>query len=175
MAEAVDPALRELSPVLREMVRCDWLLGVDPGFVGLHAYDKCGSGDGRTYADTPHCAWAAPFHLRKGEPTTVILPKIGDLADRLGGISRAQCVLEHEHWHVIDFEVYLRTGKWIAEWVDLPVVSDYAARNMHERFACAGQCSLYPPRTDWGQVLGRDTRRFFEAFSERGCAVFEAV
>jgi len=169
LAEAVRPALAELSPSLQELAHCDYVLGADPIFIGLHAYEDCG--DGRTRRQTAHACWPHPFHLRKGEPPTVVLPSSReDIA--AGSVSRAQITLEHEHFHIIDWAVFSRTGKWVADWVDLPVVSDYAARDKQERFACAGQRYIFPERTDWGQVLSRDTRRFFDAFSEQGLAVF---
>lgn len=171
LASEVQPALQELSPTLRELAACDYVLGVDPVFIGLHRFSECD--DGRRFAETAHCCW--PEHaIRPRERSTVVLPSRAEAWGAAGAVGRAQIVLEHEHFHVIDQAVWERTGRWIADHVELPTVCDYAARNKWERFACAGQRYLYPERTEWGQVLDRSTRRWFDAFSDRGLAVFEA-
>jgi hypothetical protein len=171
LASEVTPALQELSPALRGLAACDYVLGADPVFIGLHRFAE--GRDGRPYAETPHCCW--PEHaIRPRERSTVVLPRRFEAWGAAGSVGLAQLVLEHEHFHVIDQAVWERTGHWIADQVELPTVSDYAARNKWERFACAGQRYLYPERTEWGQVLDRATRRWFDAFSERGLAVFEA-
>jgi hypothetical protein len=171
LASEVQPALQELSPALRKLAACDYVLGVDPVFIGLHRFADCE--DGRSYAETAHCCW--PEHAAHSrERTTGVLPSVAAEWGAAGSVGRAQLTLEHEHFHVIDHAVFGATGRWAADHVELPTVSEYAARDKWERFACAGQRYLYPERTEWGQVLDRATRRWFDGFASRGLAIFEA-
>lgn len=105
---AITAAEALLPPQVLDLIRADYLCGVDPVFVGLHRYDHASYG--RTYRNTAHVAY--PFHqslsARADRVTTVVLPVVPAVAE-----------VVHELGHVLDerlgFDHTAAPVSWYAE------------------------------------------------------------
>jgi hypothetical protein len=155
IAEAVGrvlarPDVRGLAD--RDLLACDFLIGVDPVFVGLPYVGDPTSPDGRSYRDTAHCAY--PIPNRGLDEVTVVLPDEDD---------RHPAVAHHELGHVLHWRLRERLGYWVV----LPPVCEWAKTNVREAFACAFHSWGFRPRTaeesgfSW---IGyeRSSREFFD-------------
>lgn len=141
--EAIAHALDIMPGRIRERVACDFLVGVDPIFVGLHSYGEIE--DGRSYRDTAHVAY--PCHqdlVRSARRTTVVVPA----ADKYGLWLRT---LVHELGHVLHEHIGFTH-------VALPL-NEYSKNNNREAFAESFTAWLLRPeeyQAQWVQLRQRD-------------------
>lgn len=123
-AEAVGSALDMIPDRLHPLVACEFIIGADPGFSGVHSYD-CGSW-GIPYRELAHCVYSFhQTHRPVGDRTTkVVLPSNPAYG---WGTRSGPLVVVHELGHVL----HERVGfDWTAE-----PVSGYARTNSLEAFA----------------------------------------
>lgn len=134
------------KPILKRVAYADFLIGVDPVFVGLHYFRD--TSDGRSYAQTAHVAY--PFHQpspKRCRTTTVVLPHWEE-----------PCVIVHELGHVLDEHLGF-------EYAPKPV-TPYADTCRVEAFAEAFSVWLIP---DYAEKTGQKVR----ALDPETIALFE--
>lgn len=122
----------------------DFVTDYDPGFIGLHFYEK--GNDGRSYRDNCHCVY--PFHqkrlskdLRK---TTIVLYEPYD-----------EYHLIHEVGHALHGEIGL-------ELFSFKPVSEYASTNWLENFAESFAHYYFMP--EWFRNFDEMAFSWFEGF-----------
>ena len=122
-AEAIGEALRVVGRYRHRIGPVEFLTGVDPVFAGLHSFGD--TGDGRSYGDTPHCAY--PWHIdgpADRRVTTIVLPQ-----------PEPPWVIVHELGHALDAAIGFRHSA-------VPVTA-YARTNRLEAFAEAFTAQHY--------------------------------
>lgn len=144
-ALAVGKALHLIPGGLRELVACEFVIGVDPVFAGIHHFTE--SDTGWAYRDIAHCV--QDFHQehrpRSDRGTKVVLPTNRLYRwDAWHGVR----VVIHELGHVLHERV---DESFIAE-----PVTEYARTNHHEAFAEAFDAWV------WGEPIDRRTEALFE-------------
>ncbi len=90
-AEAIGHTLGMIEPSILKLIKCDFLCGCNPIWVGFANYTP-DIGDGRSYLNTAHVAYPCHQRLsRDSRKTTVVLP-----------IPVHPIVIVHELGHVLD-------------------------------------------------------------------------
>ena len=144
-AVAVGRALAKIPRAIRPLVACEFVIGVDPVFAGVHTFAM--THDGRAYSDTPHCVY--DFHQehrpRAERGVKVILPT--NPAYRWDGANGIYTVV-HELGHVL----HQRVG---FDHVATPI-TEYAKTNHHEAFAEAFAGWI------WGDRIDEQTEALFD-------------
>ena len=133
----VGKALELLTPKLRQIIACEFVIGVDPVLAGVHRFQR--AADGRPYSETPHCV----YDIHQGHrPVSdrgikIILPR--NPAYGWGSWGGVETVV-HELGHVL----HARTEPdHIAD-----PVSAYAHTNHREAFAEAFREWIWGGRID---------------------------
>lgn len=136
-AIAVGRAVALVPASLHELTACEFIIGVDPVFAGIHRYDVAPSGN--AYRDVAHTVH--DFHQthrpRADRSTKIVLPANTRYRwDTWDGVR----TVVHELGHVL----HARLGfNWIAE-----PVSTYAHTNKYEAFAEAFAAWVWGERID---------------------------
>jgi hypothetical protein len=141
--DAIGLALARLTPRLRELAACDFVVGADPGWIGLHRWTHS---NGVVLADSAHVAWCChQAHLPRGDRVpTVVLPDHEYVT---------VAVVLHELGHVIDERIGFNRH-------DPDPVSMWARVNRYEAFAEAFELWIAPDlATAAWKKSDRDTRR----------------
>lgn len=143
--EAIQTALRQVHGYRDELFACDWLVGSDPIYKGIHPFDH--TDDGRIYRNTAHVAY--PEHLlRRGSDRPFLF-----LPDDPGpnNYPIAPWIVIHELGHVLDFHVRFERICTPCTW--------YASTNRYEAFAEAFTAFCLP----WYATITNDDFLFFES------------
>lgn len=127
--EGIERALACIPPRIRERLGCDFFIGADPVFAGLHDYDEVdqtvnGIQRERSYRNTPHACYE---HHTIDKTVTVVLPLQFDVAPP---------TVIHELGHVLDWG--------LGQEHEAYPVTPYATYNRQEAFAEAFAAWLMP-------------------------------
>jgi hypothetical protein len=127
-ARAVGRALDIIPPRLVELVKVEFVIGVDPVFTGIHSYSDLAIQDQvYSYADTAHCVLDVYQMHRPADDRgiKIVLPSNRNYRwDRRAGLS----TVIHEFGHAVQDKFNLYDQSVIP-------VSDYAHTNHYEAFA----------------------------------------
>jgi hypothetical protein len=145
-ALAVGVALDHIPPRLRDLVACEFVIGVDPVFADIHHYDET-SVAGINYRQVAHCV--QPFHQMHRPASErgvkVVLPS--NTSYRWADWFGVRTVV-HELGHVLHWRTDERfTAK---------PVTEYAETNHYEAFAEAFATWV------WGGVVDAQTAALFD-------------
>ena len=141
--EAIAEAFRLLNRFPRHLLHCDWLLGADPVWKGLHDYEEASYG--RSLRDTPHVnyPWGRLNRNVDDLPTTVLQVEVPPE------------VVVHELGHVLHYHIQFERGCVPCTW--------YAATNYWESFAEAFTGWAVPGYAE----IHPDDHAFFESLCRR--------
>lgn len=110
----IQQALLSIPKPLHRFLYCDWCIGADPVYIGLHNFDD--TGNERSYRDTAHVVY--PFHIAcDRKETTLVLPVVEGVK-----------TVVHELGHVLHYNLGFPDPV-------LSMVSDYAGNNRWELYA----------------------------------------
>lgn len=124
-----------LTPTMKRELTPRFLCGVDPGFVGLHRYQK--TRDGRSYSGTAHACYQ--HHTADGQQR-IVLPHM----------VRVKTIV-HEAAHMYDEVTHFE--------LDAPETTAYSTTKRAERIAEAIRMILYPPTSEWAAFVSTESFR----------------
>lgn len=159
VAEAIGVAHQLIPKSMSRFLHCDYAVGVDPLFSGVHEYTALQHFPEKSYSQVSHLV--LPWNFRKETPAsqripTVVLPgPVWDTYHPPWGVVRS---VVHELGHLIDFRTrYDLEGIY--------PVSEYANIDRGEAFAEAFASWV------WGEEVVDQEKQFFEGLTQVGWGI----